>query len=126
MKKNVIKLVLALALTTAGAATAMAGGGGWTPGSQLCFSNCGPGGYYGPSPSPQTGPQVATTGNYVTGYSTGSGYNGSVDTFGPQPTTTTVQGQAAPGQWGGTCPTCASIRHVTIRPPAIHVVAIHR
>lgn len=119
MKKNIIKLVLALSIAAGSAATAMAGG------SQLCFSNCGPGGYYGPPPSSSTAPQVKTTGNYVTGYNTGVGYT-SGDTFGPQPSTTIVQGQAAPAQWGGTCPTCSSVRHVTIRPPVIYVVAFHR
>jgi hypothetical protein len=123
MNKNIIKLVLALAITSSGAATAMAGGSGWAPGSQLCFSNCGPGGYYGPAPSSPSGPQVATTGNPITGYTTGSGYNGSVDTFGPQSTTTNAP---TPTQWGGSCPTCSSVRHVTIQPPVIHVVAIHR
>jgi hypothetical protein len=48
------------------------------------------------------------------------------DTFGPQPTTTIITGQAAPGQWGGTCPTCSSVRHVAIQTPVIHVVAFHR
>jgi len=125
MNKNIIKLALALVITSGGAATAMAGGGGYAPGSQVCFYNCGPGGYYGPAPSSPTGPQVKQTGNYVTGYTTGVGYT-TGDTFGSQPTTTIITGQAAPGQWGGTCPTCSSVKHVTIQPPAIHVVAFHR
>jgi hypothetical protein len=117
MNKNIIKLVLALAITSGGAATAMADGSGWTPGSQLCFSNCGPGGYYGPAASSPSGPQVPTPNS---GYTTG-------DTFGSQPTTGVYHPiSPRPMQWGGSCPTCSSVRHVTIQPPVIHVVAIHR
>jgi len=53
MNENIIKLALALVITSGGAATAMAGGGGYAPGSQVCFYNCGPGGYYGPPPRAQ-------------------------------------------------------------------------